>query len=59
MVHQYHHFDSLMTNTSIRIDSEVRDRLKARERKGETYSEIIDQLLDETASDTPVEAGSE
>lgn len=41
-----------MTNTSIRIDSDTRDRLKRCGAKGETYSEIIDRLLDDTTSDT-------
>jgi predicted DNA-binding protein len=35
-------------DTSIRLDKRVRDRLKARGSKGETYTEIIDRLLDET-----------
>lgn len=41
-----------MTDTSIRIEFDVRDRLKARGRKGETYSEIITHLLEATADET-------
>lgn len=37
-----------MADTSIRIDPDVRDRLKARGAKGETYSEIIERLLEAT-----------
>lgn len=40
-----------MTNTSIRIDPGVRDRLKERGTKGETYSDIVERLLDMTADD--------
>lgn len=43
-----------MTTTSIRIDPDTRDRLKTRGAKGETYSEIIERLLDETAADDAV-----
>ena len=42
-----------MADTSIRLDPAVRDRLKARGRKGETYSEIIVRLLNAT-DDAPV-----
>lgn len=38
-----------MPFTTIRIDSEVREQLKAHGRKGETYNEIIKRLL-ETAN---------
>lgn len=37
-----------MTTTSIRLETDTRDRLKARGTKGETYSEVIDRLLDES-----------
>lgn len=35
-------------STSIRIDKDVRDRLKERGSKGDTYNDIIEELLDET-----------
>lgn len=35
--------------TTIRLEKDVRDRLKARGSKGETYSEIVTRLLDETS----------
>lgn len=38
-----------MGNTSIRLETATRDRLKKRGVKGETYTEIIDRLLDKTA----------
>lgn len=38
-----------MTDANIRIDPTVRERLKARGQKGETYSDIIEQLLDATS----------
>lgn len=34
--------------TTIRIEPDVRDRLKERGAKGETYSEIVARLLDAT-----------
>jgi predicted CopG family antitoxin len=36
-----------MTDTSIRITSDTRDRLRGAKRGGETYSETINRLLDE------------
>lgn len=33
-------------DTSIPIASEIRDRLRAEKRGGETYSEVIERLLD-------------
>lgn len=38
---------SHMTDTSIRIEGDVRDRLRAEKKGGETYSDVIDRLLDE------------
>lgn len=40
-----------MTDTSIRIQKDIRDRLKDRGKKGETYNEIIERLLDQTADE--------
>ena len=37
-----------MANTIIRISKEVRDKLKAIGRKGETYDEIVRRLIDES-----------
>jgi len=33
--------------TSIKLSKEVRDRLKAQGRKGESYDELVDRLIDE------------
>lgn len=48
-----------MTDTSIRLSSEVRDRLRAEKEGGETYDEVLERLLSEeqrnaTGSGEPV-----
>lgn len=40
-----------MSDTSIRVSKTVRERLKERGKKGETYSEIVERLLDATEDD--------
>lgn len=37
-----------MPSTTIRLDTEVRDRLRARGRMGESYNDVIRRLLDAT-----------
>jgi predicted CopG family antitoxin len=37
-----------MATTTIQIEDEVRDELRARGRMGETYNEVIRRLLDAT-----------
>jgi len=37
-----------MPDTTIPIDSDVRDRLRGRKQGGETYSEVITRLLNVT-----------
>lgn len=36
-----------MTDTSIRISSENRDRLRAEKQGGESYDDVLDRLLDD------------
>jgi predicted CopG family antitoxin len=36
-----------MADTTIPIDSDVRDELRAEKKGGETYSEVIERLLSE------------
>jgi len=38
-----------MTKTSIHLETDVRDRLRARKQGGESYSELVDRLLEDTA----------
>jgi len=38
-----------MADTTIPIKSDVRDRLRSRKVGGESYSQVIDRLLEETA----------
>lgn len=35
-----------MSRTTISLDTETRDRLKALGRKGETYDELVNRLID-------------
>lgn len=34
--------------TSIKLSKEVRDRLKAKGKKGESYDELVDRLIDQS-----------
>lgn len=36
--------------TSIKLSKEVRDRLKAKGKKGESYDELVDRLIDHTTT---------
>lgn len=36
--------------TSIKLSKEVRDRLKAQGKKGESYDELVDRLIDQCAT---------
>jgi predicted CopG family antitoxin len=35
-----------MTDTTIPIESDTRDRLRGKKRGGETYSDVIERLID-------------
>lgn len=36
--------------TSIKLSKEVRDRLKAKGKKGESYDELVDRLIDQSTT---------
>jgi len=42
-----------MTTTTIQVDTEVREELRARGRMGESYNDVIVRLLAATRPDSP------
>ncbi|WP_227354204.1 hypothetical protein [Haladaptatus salinisoli] len=40
-----------MATTSIQLPETIRDRIKARGIKGETYADILERMLEQTASE--------
>lgn len=48
-----------MPFTTIRIDDETRDRLKAMGKMGESYNEVIKRLLDVASAPQKSDSGNE
>jgi hypothetical protein len=41
--------------TSIKLEKQVRDRLKAKKRGGETYNQLIDRMLEQYNPEVAIE----